>query len=203
VTLPEASLDAHAVAAFHDACLDREGWPGVAARPAGAPDPWSDIESNHACNMLLWREEDLARRREVADAELVANKRAIDGHNQRRNDAVERIDERLALHFAASMSARLHSETPGMMIDRLSILALKARAMGAQAARGDADDAHRSACRAKHARIEEQRDDLVACLEALLRDCSQGRARFKVYRQFKMYNDPALNPSLYSPSREE
>ena len=28
-----------------------------------------------------------------------------------------------------------------------------------------------------------------------------GRAYFKVYRQFKMYNDPALNPAIYGESK--
>jgi hypothetical protein len=30
-----------------------------------------------------------------------------------------------------------------------------------------------------------------------LADARAGRAFFKVYRQFKMYNDPSLNPYLY------
>jgi len=41
-----------------------------------------------------------------------------------------------------------------------------------------------------------QRRDLLSCLDALLQDAQAGRAYFKVYRQFKMYNDPALNPYL-------
>jgi Protein of unknown function (DUF4254) len=195
--------DARRIVAFHDACLDSGPWPGEAApaRPAGALWPW--IEDNHACNARLWREEDQARRREVPDAAVAANKRAIDAFNQRRNDAIERCDEALFAALAESMRAapRLHSETPGMMIDRLSILALKARAMDAQAARGDADQAHRDRCREKVAHLREQRDDLAGCLDSLLADCRAGRARFKAWRPFKMYNDPALNPSLYAEAK--
>lgn len=192
-------FDASHVLAFHDACLDSGKWPDEEA-PAHPPgDLWPWIEENHGCNARLWREEDLARRRDVADAEVVANKRAIDAFNQRRNDAIERVDDRvLALLGPLREDARLHSETPGMMIDRLSILALKSRAMAAQARREEAGEAHVRRCTAALARLAEQRGDLAGCLDALLRDCAAGRARFKVYRGFKMYNDPALNPALRS-----
>ena len=46
-------------------------------------------------------------------------------------------------------------------------------------------------------RLIEQRDDLGSCLDQLFADAMAGRAWFKVYRQFKMYNDPTLNPYLY------
>ena len=180
-------MNAAELLAFHD---------GGAAPSREAP--WPAIEDNHQANSKLWEEEDLARRRHAPDAQIVANKRAIDALNQRRNDAAERVDEAFLQHFAGKMrdDARLHSETPGMMVDRLSILALKIRAMGAQAARTDANTAHLSACRDKLARLREQRSDLARCLEELLADCAAGRARFKAYRQFKMYNDPAFNPNL-------
>ena len=38
---------------------------------------------------------------------------------------------------------------------------------------------------------------MAECLDRLLRDAAAGIARFKLYRQFKMYNDPSLNPKLY------
>ena len=171
--------------------------PGAAENfPAGAP--WEAIAENHRCNAVLWREEDLARRTHVPDAEIVANKRAIDVHNQRRNDAVERIDAALhaLLDEAMQGAPRQHSETPGMIIDRMSILALKCAAMRAQSLRADADAAHAARCRERLAILEAQREDLVRCLDALLADCAAGRARFRLYRQFKMYNDPATNPAL-------
>ncbi|QOY94385.1 DUF4254 domain-containing protein [Massilia sp. UMI-21] len=49
-------------------------------------------------------------------------------------------------------------------------------------------------------RYNQQRHDLAACLDQLLREARAGQAYFKVYRQFKMYNDPALNPYLYGPA---
>jgi hypothetical protein len=84
-----------------------------------------------------------------------------------------------------------------MMVDRLSIMSLKIRAMGAQVDRVEAGPEHREACRLKLARLREQGADLAACLDDLLEDMAAGRRFFKIYRQFKMYNDPTLNPFLY------
>lgn len=187
------------ITAFHDGCLGRPGWPEGEAHPEPRESLWELVGLNHRENGLLWNQEDQARRLAVPDSAIAANKRAIDRHNQRRNDAVERIDELVleALGSAGDPSARLHSETPGAMIDRLSILSLKTHHMRLQTERTDAEGAHIDACRAKLARLVEQRADLARCLDELLADCAAGRARFKVYRQFKMYNDPALNPYLY------
>jgi len=196
-TVP-AGAGARAVVAFHDACLAVPAWPEQSPATPSAP-LWSFIAAIHATNARLWHEEDLARRRKASDAEIAANKRAIDRLNQSRNDAIEKCDEIWsdALLGAMEGAPRLSSETPGMMIDRLSILALKIRAMREQSVREDADDSHRTACRARLSRLVEQRDDLAGCLDALIADCLAARARFKVFRQFKMYNDPTLNPSLY------
>ena len=43
-----------------------------------------------------------------------------------------------------------------------------------------------------------QRDDLAACLPELIDDFRAGRRHFKLYRQYKAYNDPRLNPALYT-----
>jgi hypothetical protein len=197
----------------HDHLLAADGWPrGDASLPsAGVHDVWHWVHTNHRHNSCLWAEEDLARRTRVADAEIAANKRAIDGHNQARNDATERIDELLLVSLglvdAASArtdaplsrvpaGSRLNSETAGSMVDRLSILALKVNAMRQQTRRADVDEAHRSASAVKLERLLEQRADLGGCLDALLADAMAGRAHFKVYRQFKMYNDARFNPAL-------
>lgn len=176
---------------FHDARL------GDAPRPVSGPahfaeGVWQPIERNHRFNARLWDEEDLARRLDAPDAEIVANKRNIDLLNQGRNDSVEQIDEILVSRLGEPKGpgVRQHSETPGMMIDRLSILSLKIRAMGAQLERADADADHRAACAAKLHILREQREDLSRCLDELLAECVRGTACFKVYRQFKMYNDP-------------
>lgn len=197
------ALRAADILAFHDQCVANRSW--AKQSPAQfAEGLWQFIELNHRFNNLLWDEEDLARRKDVADSEIAANKRAIDGYNQKRNDAIERMDEVILSSLATvtpANDARLNSETAGSMIDRISILALKIFHMGLQTQRTDASAEHIANCQAKVARLTEQRNDLSACLEALLADCSAGRAYYKVYRQFKMYNDPTLNPYLYGQKK--
>jgi hypothetical protein len=188
------------IVAFHDRRLERSD--GTQESELDAV--WSAIDTNHRCNRSLWDEEDQARRRDVPDSAIAANKRSIDVFNQRRNDAIEKIDETLLALLPAleqGAKARLNSETAGAMIDRLSILALKIFHMRIQTKRADAGKDHLETSRARLARLIEQRADLAGCLDALLADCLAGRARFKVYRQFKMYNDPAFNPYLYDAKR--
>ncbi|MFO1271601.1 MAG: DUF4254 domain-containing protein [Rubrivivax sp.] len=202
-------LRAAEVTALHDRLSASAGWPQ--AEPPATDELWRWVQANHRYNSLLWAEEDLARRTTVADSEIAANKRAIDRYNQARNDATERVDEILlvALGLVDEASARtdapvsrvpagarLNSETAGAMVDRLSIMALKIRAMREQTGRTDVDEAHRASSRGKLERLLQQRADLAGCLDALLADAAAGRAWFKVYRQFKMYNDPRFNPVL-------
>lgn len=215
-----APINGRAILQLHDEHLARAGWPARAelhTHDGGdSADPWRWARVNHFHNASLWDQEDLARRTQVSDSEIAANKRAIDRHNQARNDAIERIDELLliALGLVSADSARsdapmtqprpgarLSSETAGSMVDRLSILSLKCRAMREQTARQDVDAAHVATCQARLARLEEQRADLAACLDALLAGARDGSAWFKVYRQFKMYNDPAFNPALVAERR--
>ena len=196
-------LAAADIAALHDACHATPGW----ARSSSSrisEGLWQAIEDNHRCNCLLWEEEDLARRRNVPDAEIAGNKRAIDAYNQRRNDAIEGVDEHLLAAFSGvnpARDSRLNSESPGAMIDRLSILSLRIHHMRLQTLRTEVDRAHLEACQAKLARLNEQRADLAACFDRLLGEAARGETRFKVYRQFKMYNDPNLNPAIYDESK--
>ncbi|HEX2391016.1 MAG TPA: DUF4254 domain-containing protein [Casimicrobiaceae bacterium] len=193
-----ADVDARALCAFHD----RSVTIGDASDETGAfaSDVARFIAANHRNNRLLWDEEDQARRTDVDDAAIAANKRAIDRYNQQRNDAIERIDEALLARVAGTPvapDAWHNSETAGAMIDRLSILALKIHHMRAQTLRADATQEHVARCAEKLMRLERQRDDLAHCLDALLTQAAEGRAFWRIYRQFKMYNDPTLNPYLY------
>ena len=92
--------------------------------------------------------------------------------------------------------AKVNSESPAWVIDRLSILALKIYHMNLEATRENASADHRAACQKKLDVLFEQRLDLSTALDDLLEDISNGDKYMKVYKQMKMYNDDELNPVL-------
>jgi hypothetical protein len=161
----------------------------------------------HGFNFLLWHEEDIARSPDVGDAKIAQVKRAIDRYNQQRNDAIEKLDDWITEDLAsrgiqASPAAPLNSETPGSVIDRLSILSLRMYHLAEQAERRDATPEHVQSVGQKLAICRLQHADLSQCLAELLKDIYAGQKRHRTYRMFKMYNDPALNPYLYAPARQ-
>jgi hypothetical protein len=157
------------------------------------------LQQLHSTNAQLWAEEDLARRPHAPDCEIAANKRAIDSLNQRRNDLIQRCDELILRELELEMqrSGRLSSETPGQMLDRLSILTLRLSALSIQLRRSDVSEEHIHVCKIRIGLVQERRSDLAGCFERLLNECRSGCAYFKVYRHLKMYNDPTLNPAIY------
>ena len=149
---------------------------------------------------VQWHYEDIIRDPHIDPMEALALKRRIDRSNQDRTDLVEDIDSyfrQLYSEVKPLPDARLNTESPAWAVDRLSILALKIYHMQEQADRQDATDEHRQRCQAKLSVLLEQQVDLSTAIDQLLEDIAEGRKYMKVYRQMKMYNDPATNPVLY------
>ena len=82
------------------------------------------------------------------------------------------------------------AETVGWLVDKISIIELKIYHMQEQSRREDVTPEFRERCEARLEVMREQRDDLAAELTTLVRDIAGERVTPKVYRQFKMYNDP-------------
>jgi hypothetical protein len=163
---------------------------------------WRDlVVRQHRANFDLWHIEDEARAPGASDVEIAEVKRGVDRTNQLRNDLAERLDRELLKWLAPrnlpKADAPLNSESPGLMIDRLSILALKIWHTREEVERRDAAKGHAERNRDRLTLLEEQRGDLAGCLDALWRDTLAGTRQFKLYRQLKMYNDPDLNPAIY------
>jgi len=161
----------------------------------------AQVARQHRANFDLWHIEDEARTPGTTDAALADVKRRIDTTNQRRNDLAEGLDRALVDWLTTqglpNPAAALHSESPGLMIDRLSILALKIYHTCEECERPGAAEGHSERNRDRLNILEEQRADLAACLDGLWRETLAGTRRFKLYRQLKMYNDPSLNPAIY------
>ncbi len=202
------NLSAEAIIGLHDR-LTRD-WHEETAEPwaSAHSGDWLDaVARQHRANFDLWHIEDEARAPGATDAALAEVKRRIDRTNQLRNDLAEALDrmllEWLATRALPSASAPLHSESPGLMIDRLSILALKIYHTREETKREDASSHHVDRNLGRLGVLEEQRADLGHCLDNLWHETLSGVRRFKIYRQMKMYNDPSLNPAIYRSGKCE
>lgn len=159
----------------------------------------------HKSNYQIWNKEDIARRTDIEDSVIVGVKRMIDRLNQQRADLIERIDLALlngGYSQLLDMALPMRTDTPGSVLDRLSILTLKIYYMRKQTERSDANKDHIELCREKLEILLQQQFDLRTALVLMFDDLNQGKIRFNVYRQYKMYNDPNLNPQLYMASRK-
>jgi hypothetical protein len=128
----------------------------------------------HVLNFALWHHEDAIRRPGADDHEVARRKRRIDNLNVQRNASIEDIDATLLDRVDLNPSAPLHTETPGAIVDRISVLSLRIL---------HTNRGKRSSTRV--ALLEQQYDDLVGGLAQLLMRMQAGEVRFKRYRQFK------------------
>lgn len=193
-------FSAQEIAALHDRATAL--WhQNLEPHPPTGDDFLDTVLAQHRANFDLWHVEDRARAPQATDHEIAEVKRSIDRFNQLRNDLMEQCDGKLAEALRAlsiaNSHAELHSESPGLIIDRLSILSLKLYHTEEEIGRSDAPSGHARRNQERLDQLQEQRDDLVGCLENLWQQVLAGTRRFKIYRQLKMYNDPTLNPAIY------
>jgi hypothetical protein len=149
---------------------------------------------------VQWHYEDIIRDPNINPVEGMELKRNIDKSNQHRTDVVERLDDYYIALFekvTPQSSATLNTESPGWVVDRISILCLKIYHMQEQVNRAGVSEAHKTQCANKLAILLEQKNDLTTSFNGLLDEFAQGTKKIKVYRQMKMYNDESLNPVLY------
>jgi|SRR5688572_18872856 len=149
---------------------------------------------------VQWHLEDIIRAPEINPVEGIQIKRRIDKSNQDRTDVVEKVDDYFLEYFKGTTpkpGARINSETPAWLLDRMSILMLKIYHMKEQTERKDVSDEHIRKCQAKLHVLMEQKSDMRHAFDEMIEDIRAGVRRFKVYRQMKMYNDASLNPALY------
>ncbi len=153
---------------------------------------------------VQWHLEDMIRLPDIDPVEALKIKRRIDSSNQERTDTVELLDDYFMEQFKDVQykpHARINSETPAWLLDRMSILMLKIYHMEEQTRRSDAPPDHLTRCKSKLNILLEQKNDMELAYNQLIEDISNGERRMKVYRQMKMYNDASLNPVLYGQKK--
>lgn len=173
--------------------------------PISNPYPDNTIENRlylkNWIDTVQWHLEDIIRNPEINPVEALALKRRIDKSNQERTDLVEQIDNYFLGKYANTKpleDTRINTESPAWAIDRLSILFLKIYHWEAETLREDISMEHLSFCSDKLNVLLTQKRDLSLSIDQLLAEIEAGTKYMKVYMQMKMYNDPALNPVLYS-----
>ncbi len=188
---------------FEQSVNDYHQWDNVDA-PMQNPYPLKSIEYylylKNWIDTVQWHLEDIVRDPNIDPVKALEIKRRIDKSNQERTDLVELIDSYFLDQYKnidIKEDATINTESPAWAIDRLSILILKIYHMLSEVDREGADEEHREQCRKKLAILSEQKIDLSIAINQLLEDIVKGSKYMKVYKQMKMYNDPALNPVLY------
>lgn len=150
---------------------------------------------------VQWHFEDIIRDPHIDPVDALTLKRRIDKSNQDRTDLVELIDSYFLDRYKEAVlqpDATINTESPAWAVDRLSILTLKIYHMQQEVNRTDTTKEHHDQCQTKLSVLLEQKKDLSTAIDQLLADIEAGRKYMKVYKQMKMYNDPALNPVLYA-----
>jgi len=172
--------------------------------PISNPYPENDFNSllylKNWIDTVQWHLEDIIRKPDIDPVQALLIKRRIDKSNQDRTDTVEKMDDyflELFKDVRPQSGARINSETPAWLLDKMSILMLKIYHMREQTERKDATAEHRQKCAQKLSILLEQKEDMKNAFNELMEDIKGGVRRFKVYRQMKMYNDAASNPILY------
>jgi len=188
---------------FKQSCHDYHQWDNVDA-PIQNPYPLKSIEYylylKNWIDTVQWHLEDIIRDPNIDPVKALEIKRRIDKSNQDRTDLVELIDSYFLDKYKDIKllpNATINTESPAWAIDRLSILVLKIYHMQSEVDRKDAEKTHREQSQVKLNVLLEQEKDLSSAIDQLLADIENGVKYMKVYKQMKMYNDPALNPVLY------
>src|SRR5271155_981864 len=97
------------------------------------------VVSLHHSNTLQWHREDDAREDDADDAMVAAAKRDIDRLNSARHGFIEAIDRAILCAINPREDAPLVTESPGMAIDRLSVLVIRLAPTEARTASGAPD----------------------------------------------------------------
>jgi hypothetical protein len=172
------------VAAILDVLLDR---PATNHRPL--PDEelaevMDGILALHRNNALQWDREDDARKDAANDAMVAAAKRDIDQLNSARHGFIEAIDRAILYAINPCEGAPLVTESPGMAIDRLSVLVIRLASTEARTVSGTADAGLYAE---RLPRLRSQLSVLEEAIATLFDDLVKGTRQFRAHESLKLY----------------
>jgi hypothetical protein len=195
-------VDVHGILSLMDAWSRR--WHGRAPGGHGGGRELIDLMAAlHLANFTLWHMEDRVRQEDLPDADIAELKRSIDRENQIRNELIEEIDvnfhEALIGSGETLPAAVCHTESPAMILDRLSILSLRSYHLEEELAQEDMPAERRALRSLKLEQVKLLRDGLVSSAQIFLDEIAEGKRTFFIARELKLYNDPSTSPRLRKP----
>ncbi len=145
-------------------------------------------------NRFLWKNEDSARGATATDYDVRVSKQNIDKFNQLRNDTIRKIDINLSIilnNTEQTDPGRYTSESPGVFIDRLSILFIRRFEIEKLVSVID-DTLLNEIYRKKMSIIDDQLNYAGDYLDFLFSSLKNKSKFFKVFNPVKIYNDSRI-----------
>jgi len=141
-------------------------------------------------NLEQWGLEDSARMTELGSEHVAKTKQEIDKNNQIRNDLIREMDIEIAkqIDISSGSQEQFYSESPGMIIDRLSILFIKLaviRGLLLVIKENDLQEEYKE----KENIILKQIDHIGKFLDAYFARLERKEVFFEVQQAVKIYND--------------
>jgi hypothetical protein len=127
-------------------------------------------------NVRQWDLVDVTRDPEASDGVVARAKRAVDELNLNRHRLVQQIDAAVAGLIDPPASATLATESPGMVLDRLSVLIIRRSRTAAASHFAD-----------RLPSLDVQLAALTSALETYLDELQAGTRRFMPYEHLKLY----------------
>ena len=146
-----------------------------------SPLPWVALVTDLVgSNLEQWELEDATRDPVASDEEVAHAKRGIDRLNLGRHHLVEEIDASIAAGLDQPPDAPLATESPGMVLDRLSVLVIR-RSRTESASVRHSDYAERLP------ELEARIAALSSAFDTYVDELHAGTRRFLPYEHFKLY----------------
>jgi hypothetical protein len=151
------------------------------------PIPWVRlVRELLESNLAQWELEDVTRDPVARDAVVANAKREIDRLNIGRHRLVEQVDASIAEGLEQSADAPLATESPGMVLDRLSVLVIRrARTKSATASQPDYSE--------RLPELEARIDALCSAFDSYVEELRVGTRQFLPYEHFKLYRSGAAD----------
>ncbi len=155
---------------------------------------YSKIFELHRKNFSLWHLESRSRKEGPSDRELVLMKRKINEDNRRRHQCIELVDTVLARNLeemgvVPAADAVLHTESPGPIIDRLSVFSLRRFHLERMLERAEENAPDREFLQKRLETTCESMRLLKNAFTAMRDDVLAGRRAFFITHELKVYKN--------------